>query len=336
MSFGKSISSKFKYIVNDINYLIALKTRPSTVNHYFAIDNLELTNKCPMKCTMCVRTHRMTRPQGFMEMDIFKKIIDEIVMINPPFIYHDGFWLHHFGESLLHPNFDKMIKYCSSRGIKAKLSLNPLMLTEDISRRLINAEPSLLFFAMDGHDDESFYKIRGIPKAFNKSKDNVIRFLKLKKSSSSNVRVVISMINFTKNMQSIKEMYSFWKQQEGIEDVHLKPFTDWNGEVREITNMTGSDVNGVAAINKNQKTKGPVECRIPWQMISITWDGDVVPCCYDYDKKYVLGNVKNNTLQQIWNGDRIKDLRNELRSNIVENELCRSCLHLSSLSSRLE
>jgi len=310
-----------------MNYHIAIRMRPVVVNYPFVIENLELTNKCPMKCIMCVRTYKMTRPQGFMDAEIFKKIIDEIVQINPPFIHKNGLWLHHFGESLLHPEFDKMISYCSARGVKVGLSLNPIMLTENIADRLIKAKPNLLYFAMDGHDDESFFKIRGIANAFNKSKENILRFLKLKENNKSKVRVVISMIDFAENSHSMEEMHFFWKRQRGINEVFKKPFTDWNGDVEEITNMIESHKLPVKNKTKQNNTK-PATCSTPWLKMSITWDGDVVPCCNDYDKKYVLGNVNNNTLSEIWNGDKIKDLRRELRANVVRNELCRNCRSL--------
>lgn len=326
MNISKSFLKKLINGIDSIKYRRALKKRPDVVSYPFAIQNLELTNKCPMKCTMCVRTYKMTRPQGFMKMAVFTKIIDEIIQINPPFIHGEGFWLHHFGESLLHPDFDEMITYCSTRGVKVGLSLNPVMLTENISTRLIKANPNLLFFAMDGHDDESFQKIRGIPKAFNKSKENILRFLKLKEIYKSNVKVVISMINFPENEQSINKMYLYWKQQKGIDDVHLKPFTDWNGDAIEVTAKIESSK--LSANDLVQKTNRLVKCHMPWQMMSITWDGDVVPCCYDYDKKYVLGNVNNNTLLEIWNGDKMKHLRRAFSSNIVENELCKNCRSL--------
>ena len=59
--------------------------------------------------------------------------------------------------------------------------------------------------------------------------------------------------------------------------------------------------------------------------MSIAWDGDVVPCCFDYDKKIVLGNIENETLSEIWNGTKMHDLRREFITNHVCNSLCRNC-----------
>ena len=59
--------------------------------------------------------------------------------------------------------------------------------------------------------------------------------------------------------------------------------------------------------------------------MTITWNGEVVPCCYDYDNKYVVGNASSNTLNEIWRGERMTALRREFLSNQVTNSLCRSC-----------
>jgi radical SAM protein with 4Fe4S-binding SPASM domain len=291
----------------------------------FRIENLELTNKCPMKCIMCVRTYKMTRPQGFMDMEVFKKIIDEISSLDAPFIHEDGFWLHHFGESLLHPEFDKMLKYCYEKGVKAGLSVNPLVMGEKIARRLIDAKPNLLFFALDGHNDESFYKIRGVPNAYGKSKENILKFLEIKKEVGGKIRTVITMIDFPENRDSIDKMYNYWKKMEGIDDVILKPFTEWNGDVEKINRLAseGGKSSDVVPGEKNKKRR--IKCYYPWSAVSITWDGDVVPCCYDYDKKYVLGNVKESSLSEIWNGEKMQQLRKEFICGDVKNQLCEKC-----------
>jgi len=75
-------------------------------------------------------------------------------------------------------------------------------------------------------------------------------------------------------------------------------------------------------------TNKVVSCSVPWDQISVAWDGDVVPCCYDYDKKYVLGNVHKQPLNEIWNGERMRALRKEFISNDVSNPLCRNCPEL--------
>lgn len=313
------------WVFKTYRLLCSFKKRPLKVNYLFRLENLELTNVCHMKCIMCVRTYKMARPQGFMDIKVFKKIIDEISGLNAPFIHEDHFWLHHFGESLLHPEFDKMLSYCYEKGVKAGLSVNSLVMEKNIARRLIDARPNLLFFALDGHDDESFYEIRGVPNAYGKSKENILNFLELKKESGSKIKTVITMIDFPKNRDSIDRMYNYWRKMEGIDGVLLKPFTNWNGEVEKINSLVSESSKSSLINPVKKKRSGRVRCHSPWLRMSITWDGGVVPCCNDYDKKYVLGNLKDNSLTEIWNGEKMQQLRKEFISGNVENPLCKLC-----------
>lgn len=65
--------------------------------------------------------------------------------------------------------------------------------------------------------------------------------------------------------------------------------------------------------------------------MSVCWNGNVVPCCYDYDEKYILGNVKDQSLAAIWNGEPMRRLRNEFLENNVTNNLCKNCPELYNL-----
>lgn len=107
----------------------AIRNDPTWVETPYTIFNIELTNRCPFKCIMCARTHNMTRAQGLMDFDLFRKVIDEYVQDSPEQAMGSECWMHHFGESLVHPEFDHFIAYASARGVFTALSLNPLCLT---------------------------------------------------------------------------------------------------------------------------------------------------------------------------------------------------------------
>jgi radical SAM protein with 4Fe4S-binding SPASM domain len=77
-----------------------------------------------------------------------------------------------------------------------------------------------------------------------------------------------------------------------------------------------------------RKTHKKVSCNVPWEKMSVAWDGDVLPCCYDYDKKYVLGNIKKKKMAEMWNGPEMRALRKEFLDNNVTNPLCRNCPEL--------
>jgi radical SAM protein with 4Fe4S-binding SPASM domain len=287
----------------------------------FSIFNIELTNHCIMKCVMCPRTNNMTRGLGYINFDLYKKAIDEVIECNPSLTGTDVLWLHHFGESLLHPEFGACIRYASDNNIRAGLSINPIMLKDEVIDELLSARPSILYISLDGHDDESFYRIRGVRNSYGPSRERLIAFLRKKIEAKSSVVIVLSMIDFGLNARSIEMTRKDWESMPGIDQFLTKSFTTWDG--------CASDVNSLMPGRKIQPAdKSSVRCAWPWERMTILWDGDVVPCCFDYDKKYVLGNIRESRLIDIWNGDRIKLLRNEFIGNKVRNPLCMNCERL--------
>ena len=304
----------------NIDALTPLHKRAQYADHPFGIYNIELTNKCPMKCVMCPRTNNMTRPQGFMDYRLFQRAVDELALANPSFAREHVIWLHHFGESLLHPRFGDCIRYASSKGVLTGLSINPFMLREAVAEELVCAEPAALYISLDGHDDESFYRIRGMKKGYQVSHDRLMDFLELKNRRGARIQIVVSMIDFPLNEESIQARRGYWGSLPGVDQFLLKSFSAWDGNAGDIKSLAYKSCRNADAVDTSE-----VVCTLPWEVMTIAWNGDVVPCCYDYDAKVVLGNMGEQTLSEIWNGEKMQSLRKEFITNKVANPLCKNC-----------
>ena len=108
---------------------------------------------------------------------------------------------------------------------------------------------------------------------------------------------------------------------QGIDEFVLKSFTTWDGSAQEINDFSSFLVDNEERRGKHNRPA----CNLPWRKMTVTWDGDVVPCCYDYNKKFVLGNIREQSLEEIWNGPMMQALRQEFNSNHVTNALCKNC-----------
>lgn len=289
-----------------------VKKRNTIVSYPYTLHNIELTNRCIMRCVMCPRTYAMTRTCGDMDVNIFKMIIDQYVDDNKD-ACNTHIWLHHFGESLLHPHFDECILYAYNKGLKPALSVNPIMLNDNISERLLNANPYLLYLSLDGYDEQSFAFLRGVSGKYEESKKNILSFLDRKITSKSSVQVFISAIQMRGNNQQLEDAELFWNSQAGVDKFFKKPFTDWNGEIAEINKLADSS------------TPPSAPCTTPFSMLTIAWDGTISPCCYDYNIKYPLGNIKESSIREVWNNANMQSLRKEFITRKVTNELCAPC-----------
>jgi radical SAM protein with 4Fe4S-binding SPASM domain len=295
--------------------------RPVEVETPPAIFSFELTNQCPFKCIMCARTNNMTRAEGNMSFATFKKAIDEFVAVNPEHARTQDVWLHGFGESLVHPEFARFMRYATDNGVNAGLSINPLMLTKKVASDLLDSNPRHLYVALDGHDDETFEQIRGVKNAYHKSKRRLLAFLKEKKRRGVDTKISLSMIDFPNNQGSIHEVADFWASCEGIDDFVAKPFVSWDGKAEDVNLLMGESAKKPPVVEK-------VRCDFPWTKMTVSWDGDLVPCCFDYNKRYSLGNINEHSLVEIWNGEKMQALRSEFIANKVTNPLCNGCEYL--------
>lgn len=294
---------------------------------YF-INNIGLTNNCPMKCVMRPRTKHMSRDIGYMELDVFRSVIDKMVADNP--VHRSGklVALHHFGESLMHRDVDKFIAHAESQGVSTVLSVNPIAFTDRVIGQLLDSSPSQLLISLDGHDDDSFFAIRGVEKSYERSKEKLFKYLTLKKERGVKTRIVVNMIDFKLNKNSIEQLKDYWEKVPGVDEFCAKSFGTWTGDAKEINAFKDGHLN---VLTEKDSRPSYISCNRPWEAMTLTWDGDVVPCCYDYDKKEPLGNVSSQSLEAIWNGEPMRRLRAQFISGQITTALCRDCEELRTI-----
>ena len=274
---------------------------------------IELTNRCPMTCQMCPRTDSMTRPLGLMSEEVYLSVIEQIAATT------GDVNLHHFGESLLHPNLGRYIALASARSIRTYLSVNPSLLNEARIRSLIDNGLHELVLSMDGVTTETITAVRGpAARDIERAEQMIIRLLEYKASAGHKVpSVVLQFVAQRQNVHEASRWLEHWSQVPGIDNVRIKSFVTWNGDHPTIDELM------------LQKKEAPSEviCDKPWTSVTILWDGRVVPCCFDYDGIYPLGDLNTHSLREIWNSPESQALRESHRSNQLDSiRLCRHCV----------
>lgn len=324
-AFGRIVTRMVKQVYAPLVYLKARRGRILDTDNPPRIVGLELTNRCPMRCVMCPRTQHMTRPLGDMAYDVFVKVIDEYApLLSNSERLQRLICLHGFGESLLHPEFNRCIAYATSKGMRVLLSVNPLVLTEDRADKLLSSGVAALIVSMDGCDDESFAAIRGVSNAYEESKKRLFHLLAEKEAKRLTFPVYLQILDLPPFRRQTREGIRFWEGEKRVK-VIVKPPINWNGSC--------DDVNFVLGRSRLERMPSRIYCNAPWNgQLSVLWNGDVVPCCNDFNGIYVLGNVTQQSLSDIWHGGRMRKLREEFISGHVTNALCRNCLWLRSIN----
>jgi radical SAM protein with 4Fe4S-binding SPASM domain len=256
---------------------------------------------------MCPNKDLKKEDKGFMDFDLYKKIVDE----SRDFIFEIN--LAHRGESLMHPQLIEAIAYAKKNRIFARLHTNGSLLTKDISRKIIRTKLDRLSFSFDGYDKETYEKIRKGGN-FDKTLENIVHFLEIKKEAHSKKPITaLEVINFNQkhkeeSLEAKKRFHSQFKNLP-LNKIVFKEMHNWAGQ-----------------IEKERLGKKYTVCPFPWNALIIYWDGAVLPCTQDFFGEFIVGNVKDSSLKEIWNGDKMRHLRKKLaEGNIEELNACSQC-----------
>ncbi len=274
---------------------------------------------------------------GYMDWGLYKKIIDEA----KGFVFDANLFIG--GESLFHKRLPDMIRYAKDNGIGTRLSTNATVLTKDKTNALLDAGLDFIIFSFDGYEKEVYEKIR-VNANFEKTLGNVKGFLEEKKRRGSRkpyvVFQVIEGLSGDSSMSSGLTKYDernppippLEKGGKGGFDDKRKAF---------LKGLDGLPIDKISLIephtfggkvsregDKKFRTVGRkyVPCTFLWYSMSVRWDGTVVPCCVDLAGEMPLGDVRKETLLEIWNGQRLIELREKIASGkYADVSLCRGC-----------
>lgn len=282
---------------------------------YPKVYTVELTNRCAMSCKMCPRKE-MTRPLGDMSLETFQRVVDQ----SKPYA-NRYLCIHGIGDSLLHPELDRFIAYASEKGYRATTSTNPSSLTKRACEKILDSGLYRLIISLDGTDAETYRRIRGPKADYDKAVANIHRFLDMKRSRGGGLpNVELSLIRMRETEEDVETFRKQWTIP-GVESVFIKTFKTWDGSQQDIIDLAGESQYSDAF-----QAKTPHPCIRPWVIVSVLWDGRVVPCCYDFDAKVVLGNINDQSIKEIWNAEPMKKLRQGLmEGGLDEGHLCRTC-----------
>ena len=284
--------------------------------------SIEPTTACNLKCPECPSGLRaFTRPIGNLKEDFFKKTMDEI--------HHNLMYLIFYfqGEPYINPKFLDMVKYASDRGIYTITSTNGHFLNDANSKKTIESGLDRLIISVDGTTQETYesYRKEGNLEHVLQGARNIVKWKKAMNSKTPHL--IFQFLVVKPNEHQIPEIYKLAKEI-GIDEVKLK-----TAQVYDYEN--GNDL--IPTIEKyaryQQGTDGKWSfknelanhCWKLWHSCVITWDGLVVPCCFDKDAKHRLGDLKQNTFKEVWKNGSYAQFRKSILKGRDQIDICTNC-----------
>jgi len=286
--------------------------------------NVETTNYCNMTCVMCPRTALMDRKTIWIDDAVFETVVDQVrahgeaefacfrdwvganytVSFDRPdenaFYFHvvsRCLILHGYGEPLLDKKIVQRVQACSRRDIPTYFSCVPANLTVARAREVMEAGLSVLKFSMDGLSDEMQKRVRGARNNFDASYRTILDIIDLKAREGYRTLLVPTMIALAEDAEALAMQQAFldlWRDKPVFAYVKSQDNRWYHEEDDGLVNRSHY---------QHQY------CEYPWTSLTVMADGSVVPCTQDYNAEMVLGNVRDETLEQIWNGERYRRFR---------------------------
>lgn len=303
------------YYVSRITHRPALSALPISIA-------VEPTTRCNLRCPECPSGLRaFTRPTGMLKDDLFKKVINELA----PALSYLIFYFQ--GEPYLNPRFLEMVQYAAGKGIYTATSTNAHFLDENLAKATVQSGLDRLIISIDGTTQETYqqYRIGGNLEKVIEGTKNIIRLKKELKSKTPHV--IFQFLVVRPNEHQVPDVYALAKKL-GVDQVLLKTaqlYEFANGSdlmpLQEKYSRYKKNADGTYGIKNNLAN----HCWKMWHSCVITWDGKVVPCCFDKDAHFVLGDLTKNSFEEIWFSEAYTNFRTALLRSRRQIEICKNC-----------
>ena len=302
-------------------YLTVLFRRPVVWGKPYSV-SIEPTTSCNLRCPECPSGIRQfSRNTGMLSFDLYKKIVDEI---GNRLMY---MILYFQGEPYLNPSFFRIVQDARKRRIYTATSTNAHFLTEENARKTVESGLDRIIVSLDGIGQETYasYRVGG---RYKRVIDGIETLVKWKKELKSGTpHIILQFIVFRTNEHQIDEVKALSKKL-GVDELQLK-----SAQVYDYKN--GHSL--IPTISKysryRQKTDGtweirndfPDKCYRMSVSCVITWDGLVVPCCFDKDALHQMGDLKKDSFDAVWKNPVYQEFRTRVFTDRKSIDICTNC-----------
>lgn len=302
-------------------YVSRLLRRPIVWGLPFHI-SIEPTTSCNLRCPECPSGLRsFSRPTGMLANDLFRLIIDQSSQ------HLFSIYLYFQGEPYLHPHFFDMIKYASEKNIYTVTSTNAHFLSNINARKTVECGLDRIIISIDGTTQQTYQQYR-IGGQLRKVIDGVRNLIYWRHElQKKNPYIILQFIVTKYNEHQITDMHRLARELHAdklvLKTAQIYDFHHGHPLIPDADNFSRyhKTADGLYHI----KSHLPNRCWRIWHAAVITWDGRIVPCCFDKDASHQLGDLHIDTLKEIWNNTAYKQFRNRLLHDRKSIDICNNC-----------
>ena len=284
--------------------------------------SIEPTTSCNLRCPECPSGLRsFSRPTGMLTDQLFKKTIDELKDTLTYLLFYFQ------GEPYLHPRFLDLVQYASQKGIYTATSTNAHFLNDGIAKKTVESGLDRLIISIDGTTQETYesYRVGGNLEKVLKGTKNVVKWKKALKSNTPHL--IFQFLVVRPNEHQINEVRALARtlgiNEVGFKTAQIYDYENGSSLIPTIDRYSryALQKDGTYAI----KNKLLNHCWKMWHSCVITWDGKVVPCCFDKDAHHKMGEITQQSFKDLWRSEPYRQFRSLLLKSRGEVEMCKNC-----------
>ena len=291
---------------------------------------IEPSNYCNFRCVSCFQSLKeknyLTLHRGFMPMETYTEIIEQ-------FKNWEGdklkvLKLSLYGEPFTNPQFGEMLRIAKEADIAERIetTTNASLLTEELCRQLVEYEIDYIRVSIYGGNQKRYEEVTGTNKAdINEIWNNLKKVRDLKKEQGKEKPFVSAKMLDTYSGENEEFLNKF---TDVADEVYIDKPHNWIAtEEKSFINSLYKEEQQEALKEDLKKTLSKrIACPMPFTTLAVRNNGDVSPCCVDWIGGTNLGNIHEESIQDIWNGDRMYQFRKmQLENRRRENSSCRNC-----------
>ncbi len=291
---------------------------------------IEPSNYCNFKCISCFQSLKkenyLTKHRGFMSLETYIKIIEQ-------FKNWEGnklkvLKLSLYGEPFTNPEFGEMLRIAKEADITERIetTTNASLLTETLCRQLVKYEIDYIRVSIYGGNQERYEEVTGSDKAnIDEIWNHLKRIQDLKKELCTEKPFVSAKMLDTYSSENEEFLNKF---KNVADEVYIDKPHNWiaTEEKSFIDSLYKETQQEALQADLNKTLSNRIACPMPFTTLAIRNNGDVSPCCIDWIGGTNLGNIYNESIQEIWNGEKMYQFRKmQLENRRTENSSCRNC-----------
>jgi len=281
----------------------------------------ELFYRCNLSCPICLMSlpheekRRWGDPTQSLSLETVKELLDEGAAKGQAAVGLNGIC-----EPLLSPDLPDIVRYARSVGmLDVMFNTNGLLLDQAVSRELIQAGLTRIMISLDAATPDTYKKIR-IGSDFARVTENILRFIDLREKMGAALPIVrVSFCLTSLNEHELEDFIRLWSP--------LVDFFSIQQYGNTFEGRFAEDRRCLFPKNHPYQPTGPGRCGQPWKRIMVRHNGDVIPCCDASGLALIVGNIHQNSLEEIWQGEKAEAIRTlHLEGRFTDHSVCRQCM----------